>query len=362
MVLPNRDKYLVNCNNVFFQTNIFEGVYDSLSSCNLFITDVVDQNNLQCSNPYFFDIKMYNGTSLNYEESPTHNIEIKVFDAAGLSSTGAITIFVHDRNDPPLLIRPTAEANSDNDYDRCSYLLAESDICLSARQNCRFGEYTGVSISFSDEDTDDILSFRILSQRSRTSGANSMWEMPINQSDIFSLQAFGETIQLYNSANEGSQDSLKSLGDYEYLLNISASDGYSLTYILVTIILEEQNFPPVFVNCDAPRAILEYRAKNPVEESPQLITRFIDAYDIELKDSRQNTQEMMQNVRINVIGKSTFGPSTTWPQAISCSECLYSDAGVTQSGHATCCIANLIAVSQSLISIFLINNFITKWW
>ena len=68
------------------------------------------------------------------------------------------------------------------------------------------------------------------------------WEMPINQSDIFSLQAFGKTIQLYNSANEGSQDSLKSLGDYEYLLNISVSDEYTLTYILVTIILGRTEF------------------------------------------------------------------------------------------------------------------------
>ena len=73
----------------------------------------------------------------------------------------------------------------------------------------------------------------------------------------------------------------------------------------------------------------------------------MDTYDIELKDSRQNMHEMMQNVRINVIGGST-GSSSTWPQAISCSECLYSDGGITQSGHATCCIANLIAVSQSL--------------
>ena len=86
------------CNNIVFQTNIFQGVYDNLSACNLFITDVVHQNKLQCNNPYFFDIKMYNGTGLNYEESPTHNIEIKVFDAAGLSSTGAITIFVHGLN------------------------------------------------------------------------------------------------------------------------------------------------------------------------------------------------------------------------------------------------------------------------
>ena len=56
----------------------------------------------------------------------------------------------------------------------------------------------------------------------------------------------------------------------------------------------------------------------------------------------------MQNVRVDVIANPLFGSSSTWPQAISCTPCLYSDGGVTQLGHARCCTTSLVAVSPRL--------------
>ena len=344
-------KYLVYCNNDIFRSNVFNGIYDSLSQCNLFISNMVSQNKLQCGISYLFSIKLLDGASLNYEESPTHDVEIKVRDAAGLSATGAITIFVQDSNDPPVLVQGK-DVDGSNDRGRCSDLVALSDICVSARQNCRFGEYTGASIAFSDEDSNDILTFAIVFQRSRASGANSEWNLPgndgNNQSDVFSLQQFGRTVQLYNAANEGNQNTLKNLGDNEYLLNISASDGDFLTFIAVTIILEEENFPPAFINCDSPLSILEYNLEQLQGDSKYTATSFTDPYSIKLKDSHQRIDSTIQNVRIDVIANPLFGTSSAWPNAIPCIACLYSDGGITKSGHATCCTTSLVALSPIL--------------
>ena len=145
----------------------------------------------------------------------------------------------------------------------------------------------------------------------------------------------------------------ENLGEKEYLLNISASYGYFPNYIVVTIILEEKF--PLFINCDSPLSILEYNLERLQGDTDYSLTSFTDSYDIKLKDSQQRVDGIGQNVRVDVISNPLFGSSSTWPQAISCTPCLYSD-GSTQLGHATCCNKPCGSFAKSILPILCLKN------
>ena len=278
-----------------------------------------------------------------------YTLTLKVVDAGGSSSTGTVNIIIHDKNDPPIFVIPNIATENNENGNRCNELLQISDICLSARENSRYGQNTGASVAAFDEDIEDLLVFAVLFQKSRALGSNAVWENPSEDengnSEIFSIKQFGRVIQFYVEANEGHSLTLKDLGDFEYLLSLSVTDGRNITTVLVTIILQDTNFPPTFLDCDIPRSILEYNNA----DDPQGIHTFSNNGDvIRVKDSLQHASGNFQNIRLSSLNNNIFVFSNPWPKFITCEECDSRDDGLTFTGRATCCNSNLLSIAPTI--------------
>eukprot|EP00505_MAST-04D_sp_SCG-Rhode-Island_P004368 Stramenopile-MAST_4_protein_4368 len=135
--------------------------------------------------------------------------------------------------------------------------------------------------------------------------------------------------RIFMMADENYGTELGDLGSNEYLLNISVTDGIASQSILVSLVLQELNFPPTFLNCWTPRGVMESTIDIPDEH---VATPYLSVIEVLQGDT---APDLVRFRMVEQTNGDNFQLQPNWPSFASCTPC--GDAGTT----AMCCSASL---------------------
>jgi hypothetical protein len=273
--------------------------------------------------------------AVDYEMFSSYELTIGVSDGAGVEVTANLGFNVIDNNDPPSFVLMAAPVDNSPASIRCRALLAASisNSCLTARRLSTVGQPVGASLNVEDQDGSDVLTWNLINQLRRNEGSDDTSFENITeqnaQIDLFALSVSHRTARVIMNYGDGAGIQLGELGAFEYLLHLGVEDGHMANdTVAIVLLLGDTNYPPIFIDCDRPRAILEH---TPSHQGAHQVMHPLQTIDYHASG----------NVRykVNPIDHYQFYTVPQWPNFGPCSAC--NDAFL-------CCTRNLISGNSGL--------------